>query len=218
MFFTRRFFVVLAAVFVLFVVGYIFPVCFEAARWLICILLSLLAIDSSYWFGSRFREGRRGVLVLFVLYNLLFGYLVSRLATRPIAIVHIIGILIWLILLWPSIKRSETITARRSCSDRFSNGDENEVRITVENRLSIPVHVDIIDELPDIFQRRDVRFPVELKRGEKRGIQEGKKLGAKDEKIKIAGDLKKRGFKDELIAEITGLSKKMIMTLKIPNL
>ena len=56
------------------------------------------------------------------------------------------------------------------------------------------------------------------KRGEKRGIQEGKKLGAKDEKIKIAGDLKKRGFKDELIAEITGLSKKMIMTLKIPNL
>ena len=170
MFFTRRFFVVLAVVFVLFVVGYIFPVCFEAARWLICILLSLLAIDSSYWFGSRFREGRRGVLVLFVLYNLLFGYLVSRLATRPIAIVHIIGILIWLILLWSSIKRSETITAHRSCSDRFSNGDENEVRITVENSLPTPVHVDIIDELPDIFQRRDVRFPMELKRGEKREI------------------------------------------------
>ena len=56
------------------------------------------------------------------------------------------------------------------------------------------------------------------KRGEKRGIQEGKKLGAKNEKIKIAGDLKKRGFKDELIAEITGLSEKIIMALKIPNL
>ena len=55
-------------------------------------------------------------------------------------------------------------------------------------------------------------------RGEKRGIKEGKKLGAKNEKIKIAGDLKKRGFKDELIAEITGLSEKMIMALKIPNL
>ena len=56
------------------------------------------------------------------------------------------------------------------------------------------------------------------KRGEKRGIKEGKKLGAKDEKFKIAGDLKKRGFKDDLIAEITGLSEKMIMALKIPNL
>ena len=56
------------------------------------------------------------------------------------------------------------------------------------------------------------------KRGEKRGRKEGEKLGAKNEKIKIAGDLKKRGFKDELIAEITGLSEKMIMALKIPNL
>ena len=56
------------------------------------------------------------------------------------------------------------------------------------------------------------------KRGEKRGRREGEKLGAKNEKIKIAGDLKKRGFKDELIAEITGLSEKMIMALKIPNL
>ena len=56
------------------------------------------------------------------------------------------------------------------------------------------------------------------KRGEKRGIQEGKKLGAKNEKIKMAGDVKKRGVKDELIAEITGLSEKIIMALKIPNL
>ena len=56
------------------------------------------------------------------------------------------------------------------------------------------------------------------KRGEKRGRREGEKLGAKNEKIKIASDLKKRGFKDELIAEITGLSKKMIMALTIPNL
>ena len=54
--------------------------------------------------------------------------------------------------------------------------------------------------------------------GEKRGRREGEKLGAKNEKIKIAGDLKKRGFKDELIAEITGLSEKMIMALKIPHL
>lgn len=170
MFFTRRFFVVLAVVFVLFVVGYIFPVCLEAARWLGCILLYLSAIDGSLGLGLRFRKGGLGVYLLFLLYNLSFGYLVHRLTTPPITIVLVIGTLIGWILLWPSIKRSETITARRSCSDRFSNGDENEVRITVENSLPTPVHVDIIDELPDIFQRRDVRFPVELKRGEKREI------------------------------------------------
>ena len=170
MFFTRRFFVVLAVVFILYLASYAFPVCYEAARWLGCILLYLSAIDGSLGLGLRFRKGGLGVYLLFVLYNLSFGYLVHRLTTLPITIVLVIGTLIGLILLWPSTNRSETITARRSCSDRFSNGDENEVRITVENRLSIPVHVDIIDELPDIFQRRDVRFPVELKRGEKREI------------------------------------------------
>ena len=45
------------------------------------------------------------------------------------------------------------------------------------------------------------------------GEERGEKLGSKNEKIKIAGDMKKRGFKDELIAEITGLSKKVIMAL-----
>ena len=51
------------------------------------------------------------------------------------------------------------------------------------------------------------------KRGEKRGRREGEKLGAKNEKIKIAGDLKKRGFKDELIVEITGLSEQTVIAL-----
>ena len=45
------------------------------------------------------------------------------------------------------------------------------------------------------------------------GEERGEKLGSKNEKIKIAEDMKKRGFKDELIAEITGLSKKVIMAL-----
>ena len=52
-----------------------------------------------------------------------------------------------------------------------------------------------------------------ISEGEARGEKRGEKLGAKNEKIKIAGDLKKRGFKDDLIAEITGLSEKMIMAL-----
>ena len=49
--------------------------------------------------------------------------------------------------------------------------------------------------------------------GEKRGEKRGRKLGAKTEKIKIAGDLKKRGFANELIAEITGLSKQVVTAL-----
>ena len=47
MFFTRRSFVLLAVVFMLYLASYAFPVCYEAARWLICILLYLSAIDGS---------------------------------------------------------------------------------------------------------------------------------------------------------------------------
>ena len=49
--------------------------------------------------------------------------------------------------------------------------------------------------------------------GEKRGEKRGRREGAKTEKVKIAGDLKKRGFTAELIAEITGLSEKVVMAL-----
>lgn len=119
MFFTKRFFIALATIFVFFLLGYVLPVCFTAAWVLSCILFVLTGIDVVWGIKNRKAQG---------------------------------------------------MTAHRICPDRFSNGDENEVRIAVENHLSVPIHVDIIDELPDIFQRRDILFPLYLKPGEHRDI------------------------------------------------
>ena len=58
------------------------------------------------------------------------------------------------------------ITARRHCSSRFSNGDENPVSIQVENNYRFGVKLSIIDEIPHIFQRRVVNFSMRLKAGE----------------------------------------------------
>ena len=58
------------------------------------------------------------------------------------------------------------ITATRHCSSRFSNGDENPVSIQVENNYRFGVKLSIIDEIPHIFQRRDVNFSMRLKAGE----------------------------------------------------
>jgi uncharacterized protein (DUF58 family) len=55
------------------------------------------------------------------------------------------------------------ITASRHCSSRFSNGDENPVSLQVENNYPFAVRLNIIDEIPHIFQRRDVNFPLRLK-------------------------------------------------------
>lgn len=58
------------------------------------------------------------------------------------------------------------ITAYRSCSDRFSNGDENRVSIRVDNSYPLTSFLEIIDEIPFVFQRRDVCFRLKLHRGE----------------------------------------------------
>ena len=67
-----------------------------------------------------------------------------------------------------SLYRIRGIRAFRQCADRFSNGDENEVSIRVESSYSHPVFLEIIDEIPFIFQKRDVDFQVKL------GANEGK--------------------------------------------
>ena len=58
-------------------------------------------------------------------------------------------------------------TATRHCSSRFSNGDENPVSIEAQNDYPFAVKVNIIDEIPHIFQRRDLNFKMRLQRGGK---------------------------------------------------
>lgn len=57
------------------------------------------------------------------------------------------------------------VTASRQCSTRFSNGDENPVSIQVENNYPFAVSLDIIDEIPHVFQRRDISYPLRLQAG-----------------------------------------------------
>ncbi|MBE7169952.1 MAG: DUF58 domain-containing protein [Williamsia sp.] len=53
---------------------------------------------------------------------------------------------------------SKGLWAGRSHADRFSNGDENGVRIDLQNFYPFAIHTEIIDEIPDQFQKRDVLF------------------------------------------------------------
>ena len=54
------------------------------------------------------------------------------------------------------------ITARRTCSDRFSNGDDNVVRLHIANNFPYKVRLEIIDEIPFVFQRRDICFKAKV--------------------------------------------------------
>ena len=54
------------------------------------------------------------------------------------------------------------IEAKRTCSERFSNGDKNVVKISLESKYPFPVWLTIIDEAPEVFQRRDISYKSHL--------------------------------------------------------
>ncbi len=53
----------------------------------------------------------------------------------------------------------------RYLPDRFSNGDENEVTLSIFNRYPIEVSILIFDELPAQFQHRNFKLELKLKAG-----------------------------------------------------
>lgn len=62
--------------------------------------------------------------------------------------------------------KKDLITGHRTMAELLSMGDENTIKITLTNRYSIAIHVEIIDELPYQFQQRDFLITAELDAGE----------------------------------------------------
>ena len=66
--------------------------------------------------------------------------------------------------------RKKGLFAVRTHAERFSNGDENPVRIDVENFYGFQARLEIIDEIPHQFQKRNVRFNLVIPSGSSRII------------------------------------------------
>ncbi|WP_294628072.1 DUF58 domain-containing protein [uncultured Bacteroides sp.] len=107
-------------------------------RFYIALILIILLLGSGYLFAPLFTIGQWALLA-FVLAVLVDGFLLY-------------GI--------------RGIQAHRQCAPRFSNGDENEVGIRVESSYPRPVVLEIIDEIPFVFQKRDVSFRIGLQANE----------------------------------------------------
>lgn len=65
---------------------------------------------------------------------------------------------------------SGCIDGSRTCADRFSNGDDNEVRLRVFSHYWLRVWLTVVDEAPVEFQRRDIALTVWLKPGTGRAL------------------------------------------------
>ncbi len=103
------------------------------------------------------------------------GYLWSPMFTvgRVLLLLFVVAVVTDIILLWRTYVNTQrsTLNAFRQLSDRFSNGDENDVRIRVESSYPFPVRVEVMDEIPFIFQRRDICFRAHIEKEEAKTIR-----------------------------------------------
>lgn len=62
------------------------------------------------------------------------------------------------------------VFARRATPERLSNGDENPIKVYLQNTYSFPLSAGVIDEVPHQFQIRDIWFKLSLAPGEEKQI------------------------------------------------
>lgn len=106
-------------------------------------------------------------LVVFV-FLLAFFFPVLGLVAYTALLTAVSLVLLDLFLLY---RQKHGVFATRIAPERLSNGDDNEIRIYIENRYPFRITAGIIDEIPVQFQRRDIWFPVTLDTGAHKTIQ-----------------------------------------------
>ena len=112
------------------------------------------------FFGRRFFFLFVGTILLFILsfwFDFLFG--VSQILLIFLAVMVAID---YFVLFAPT----NGLELRRIMQDRFSNGDENKVELSIRNNYRFPVSLVVIDEMPVQFQKRNFKIKVRVKEGE----------------------------------------------------
>ena len=119
----------------------------------------------SLYIHSRFFAYISGVAALFLIsYWIQIFYNLAWVATLTL----VFFIAFDLVLLY---KTKNGIHSKRNLPDKFSNSDENQVAIFLENNYAIPVFLNIVDELPIQFQKRDFEYTTHLKAFENETFQ-----------------------------------------------
>lgn len=114
----------------------------------------------SLYFKSLFFQSAGGIIAAFIL-AFFFPSLLA--VPKLLSLIFAVLLLVDFVLLFGQRKG---INAERACAERLSNGDENPVQITIENFYRFPVQLNVIDEIPFQFQKRDLNYFVRVGQNE----------------------------------------------------
>lgn len=121
------------------------------------------------YIGSIFISNRLYAALALCIFLFVMRYFLNWLGIIPfIAFLAFIMIMLFDYLLL--FAANQHVFARRTMAERLSNGDENNIRIDFENRYKIPLSLEVVDEVPHQFQKRDVLFTLQLKANEQKHL------------------------------------------------
>ncbi|HKH61158.1 MAG TPA: DUF58 domain-containing protein [Flavitalea sp.] len=107
------------------------------------------------FFSRRFYWTMVGIIILFVLsYSLPVLFPISQLVLLVFALLVLLDYVI--------LFSGAGLNMHRILPDTFSNGDENNVEIVIKNRYPFKVRINVIDELPEQFQKRNFLQPATI--------------------------------------------------------
>lgn len=109
-------------------------------------------------FKSLYLTNRFFLALILVIVLFIFGhYFVFLFAFAKVsALLLILFVAFDLLKLYGTAKNA--IKAYRQTPDRLSNGDENQIYLNIKNNYSFPIRIEIIDEIPFQFQKRDFKI------------------------------------------------------------
>ena len=105
-------------------------------------------------------------LLTAVILIIAIGFAVPLMFTigRILVFLLFIAVLVDIVMLYIHWNSSQPLRVFRSLSPRFSNGDDNPVKVRLESSYPFDIHTEVIDEVPFIFQRRDVLFKARIRK------------------------------------------------------
>jgi len=62
-------------------------------------------------------------------------------------------------------REKDGLSAERIHDAKLSNGDDNEIKITMQSNYSADLKAEVVDEIPHQFQRRDISWKIDLPSG-----------------------------------------------------
>lgn len=114
----------------------------------------------SYYLSPRFYALAGAVIFLY-----LSAYFIPWLI-YPAEVAFYFGFILLLLDSVMLFLNRQGVISERVCAEKFSNGDENPVKLIIDSRYNFPVSLEVLEELPEQFQIRDQVFRLSLSAGQ----------------------------------------------------